>query len=957
LPKKCILLISCLWLFLNSLQAQCPAEKYLHKRIIYFNNNPNLPSKEILGELEPFLANINDCPYKNDSTHVFLLRRIAWEYSRLGDHLKAIAYVLEALRIMNSNSGKPSIKPEDLVTIYYSLSIFYDSLNNTKEERTAIDSCINIGMRQKNFSSFAFIQMLAKVVQSYYDVGDYHRCVDDAIVCEKLTAEYIGSSDKTNRDWGVSLNSYSLGWHVKALLELNEYEEAENLMTNKLEQYEKAGLLDYMGLIYAQKADIEEHKGNYQNALLFLKKSLAYDQKTGDYFNCKQTLKNIGYEIYYEHLHDGNEALAYFKMALSYTGLDKSEKIKDANESLDIFADIANVYVQKGLYDSAFWYFQLAFDQIKPGINEMDILHFPSEKLIEIKKIHYLTNLMIGKGDAYLQKYLKTRDINDLRKSIQVYKVTDSLLDRIKVEQNEMESKLFWRKNSRRMYEHAINACYLLEDTDDAFYFFEKSRAVILNDQLTEQKWETNKEITELSQAKKNVLLLERKIQTNDSSNGTASELQKELLDKRNQLDLLKETIKRKNPLYYQNVLDPSHTSLNDIYKKILNDHQALLELFEGGSAVYSLFITRQYIYFNKINKNDFDNYAGHFNSFLSNKDLLNTKLPEFTNTAHQLYQMIFNNSVVPQGRIIISPDGAYFPFEALVTNNTNPKLPVYFLEDHAVSYTYSARYLMNNFTHTENETNGSVLGIAPVHYPQNPSLNSLEGSDLSLDQVASNFKEARTLERVKATRNNFLQQFSKYNVIQLYTHASDSSDRKEPVIYFSDSSLYLSELIQENKPSTQLIVLSACNTGNGKFYQGEGIFSFNRAFASVGIPTSVINLWSIDSKSTYRLTELFYKYLSDGQTTDKALQYAKLEFIRTSDKQQTLPYYWAAAILVGKTEVIDFHQGLSLWTWLIPVMVLWFFFFVWWLWKKRKLFLVDRRLNDEEFRKFQAID
>ncbi len=100
--------------------------------------------------------------------------------------------------------------------------------------------------------------------------------------------------------------------------------------------------------------------------------------------------------------------------ALAYSGMDKSEKMKDAMESLDILADIANVYIQKGLYDSAFWYFQLAFDQIKPGTNETDILHFPPEKLIEIKKIHYLTNLMIGKGDAYLQKYLKTKDNNDL---------------------------------------------------------------------------------------------------------------------------------------------------------------------------------------------------------------------------------------------------------------------------------------------------------------------------------------------------------------------------------------------------------------------------------------------------------------------------------------------------------------------------------------------------------------
>jgi CHAT domain-containing protein len=315
------------------------------------------------------------------------------------------------------------------------------------------------------------------------------------------------------------------------------------------------------------------------------------------------------------------------------------------------------------------------------------------------------------------------------------------------------------------------------------------------------------------------------------------------------------------------------------------------------------------------------------------------------------LYEMIFHNSVVPPGRMIISPDGAYFPFEALVTDNTNPRSPVYFLQDHAVSYTYSARFLMNDFTNKGNKANGSFLGMAPVHYPHTSTLDALIGSDLSLDQVESYFKEPHTLVEGKASRNNFIQQFSKYRVIQLYTHASNTSDRNEPVIYFSDSSLYLSELIQENKPSTQLIVLSACETGNGKLRRGEGIFSFNRAFATIGIPASVINLWSVNSESTYRLTELFYKYLSSGMPTDKALQSAKLEFISSSGRKESLPYYWAAAILVGKTGTIDFHQGVSLKAWSIPGIIVILIFFVWWIWKKRKTFLIHIQKESDNSR------
>jgi CHAT domain-containing protein len=939
-PTKIILFIIGFGLSLSSLQAQSVSEHYLHNRIEYFNNNLNIPAKFALTELESYLTNINMCSYKNDSTHVFLLRKIATEYWRMGDNLTAVSFERRALGIMNSNIGKTSVNPTDLINIYYYLSIFYDALNYAKEKRAAEDSCISIAIRLKSFSNVGYVQLLRTKVQFYYDIGDYHRCIDDAIACENLSGEYIGSSIPETRDFGIYLASNSLGWHVKSLLELNDYGEAERLIANKLEQYRKEGLIDYLGLIYEQKAQLEMHKGNYQNALLFLERSLYYDQKAGNNLNCKQTLKDIGYKIFYEHFKDYDGSLVYYKKALFYTGKDKREKYKDAIESLDIFANIANVYVRKAMYDSAFWYFQLAFNQIRSGTNETDILHSSPEKLIEIRKIHYLTNLMIGKGDAYLQKYLSTNDTQDLRKSIHIYKVTDSVFDRIKLEQIEMESKLFWRKNSRRMYEHAINACYMSGDVEEAFYFFEKSRAVILNDLLAEQNWQTDHDIRELSQATKRLMMLERDIQSKSNSSDMVSALQKDILNERYQLDQLQQTIKKKKPLYYQSFLDPNRTTLNDIGKKILNDHRALLELFEGDSAVYSLLITGKHTYLNKIDKEEFDILARVYNSFLSNPDLLNAKMSKFASTAHNLYEMIFKNNEVPKGRIIISPDGAYFPFESLVTDSTNPDAPVYFLQEHAVSYTYSARYLMNDFSNKDNKSNGSVLGMAPVHYAYAAFLNPLIGSDLSLNQVDSYFKVAHALVEEKASKNNFLQQYSKYSVIQLYTHASDSSDRNEPVIYFSDSSLYLSDLIQENKPSTQLIVLSACNTGNGKLYPGEGIFSFNRAFATVGVPASVINLWSIESKSTYRITELFYKYLSLGMTTDNALQSAKLEFIRTSNGKHLSPYYWAAAILVGKSDTILLEKAIS---WKMPALLailagLSFFLVLNWMSKKRKM-------------------
>ena len=104
-----------------------------------------------------------------------------------------------------------------------------------------------------------------------------------------------------------------------------------------------------------------------------------------------------------------------------------------------------------------------------------------------------------------------------------------------------------------------------------------------------------------------------------------------------------------------------------------------------------------------------------------------------------QLYQLIFQNIVLPAGRIIISPDGKYFPFEALVTN-TQPL--TYFLEDHAVSYTYSARYLLNNFAANPASQFKHIYGYCTRAICN--GLPELSGSDQSLHRMRNYFSNRK---------------------------------------------------------------------------------------------------------------------------------------------------------------------------------------------------------------------
>jgi CHAT domain-containing protein len=282
---------------------------------------------------------------------------------------------------------------------------------------------------------------------------------------------------------------------------------------------------------------------------------------------------------------------------------------------------------------------------------------------------------------------------------------------------------------------------------------------------------------------------------------------------------------------------------------------------------------------------------------------LINNHFPEFTSVSRSLYELIFPDYNLSKGRVIISPDGAFFPFEALITNKSTDI--DYMLKDYSISYTYSARFLMSQFENITDRKVNDFMGIAPVNYASYLNLPSLPGSDISINQIQAHFSQVYTPLNSAASKSSFLFNFSNYKIVQIYSHASYSDSSGKPVIYFADSSMNLSELFAKEKPAARLVVLSACETALGTDYKGEGVFSFSREFAGLGIPASVSNMWSVDNESTYRITELFYEFLSKGEPTDIALQQAKLKFINESTLDKSLPFYWAPAILLGKTEVI----------------------------------------------------
>ena len=134
------------------------------------------------------------------------------------------------------------------------------------------------------------------------------------------------------------------------------------------------------------------------------------------------------------------------------------------------------------------------------------------------------------------------------------------------------------------------------------------------------------------------------------------------------------------------------------------------------------------------------------------------------------------------------------------------------------------------------------------------------------------------------------------------------------------DGFLTLSE-VETLKLQSRLTVLSACDTGNGEYYSGEGVMGLSRGFLLAGSRAVLVTLWPIDSLATVDFMKAFYRRLHSDGDPHTALQQTQLEFleriltetgskrgIRVTGDDHAIPsvadngaYKWAPFVLVGE--------------------------------------------------------
>lgn len=265
------------------------------------------------------------------------------------------------------------------------------------------------------------------------------------------------------------------------------------------------------------------------------------------------------------------------------------------------------------------------------------------------------------------------------------------------------------------------------------------------------------------------------------------------------------------------------------------------------------------------------------------------------------LYRMLIPPNLVSGMQLCLLPDKSLhqLAFATLVSEKGK-----YLLEEYALFYAPSASVMVLATDNAKRKENSSetllAVGNPDFDREENRHLPVLDAAEDEATTIAAGYAQSLELLGPAATRQQFLQNLTKAEVIHFAGHyVANPESPGNSKLLFSGGELRSSELDAYRLPRAKLIVLSACETGFERYDQSEGAIGIARTLLALGAPLVVASQWKVDSEPTKELMIAFHRNRKANQlAAAESLRRAQLEML--ANERTSAPFYWSAFSLFG---------------------------------------------------------
>lgn len=676
-----------------------------------------------------------------------------------------------------------------------------------------------------------------------------------------------------------------------------------------------------LGILQLGRVYVKERK--LDSALYFIKKSLDLHllKYSADHSKLAYIYNNMGY------IHSLKKN--YKQANQSYTKALKS--LRKAYGTIHpslvlVYGYIASNYGYMRQYQKSLEATHKALMSNTRTFRDTNVYAIPPFK--DYYNINFFLGGIIGKGNALTQV---ASSVKELEIALKHYKVADRYIRQFRKGMKDKNDQLLVGRILHSVPYYGLKTCELLYQKtrdqkylEDAFYFAERSKASLLISSLAEAK------AKRFGNIPVNLLKEELALRKKHAFYQTQLSLNKGITyqDSLYQIDhAYEELIKKfeqRYPKYAQLKFEQKRVTLSDI-QQTLSPKTALLEYTFCRYDIYLMLITRHQVKLIRIP--DVEKVKQLLGNYYNQLDA-QARLKKFAQASHQLYRAILQPAQAHLAGIkklvIIAPATENIPFEALVTQSMlgkklgdNFSRPNYLVKNYQMSYHYSAT-LWQQQVQKATPSSPQLTAFAPFStgeakvYNTRSQQGKLPESGVEVKAIYNLFKQkgftAEAYLSKTATKSTFLQKTKQASFIHIASHskantdntglarisfAADNGKRKDSPKNLLSSEIYNLEL------NAELLVLSSCESGVGKFVKGEGVLSLVRSFLYAGAKNILFSLWEIDDLYTRQLMVAFYKNLLNQSQFDyqQSLRAAQLTMIQ----QGIHPKHWAGIIMIGR--------------------------------------------------------